>query len=416
MRPILSCLFMVITSNLLYAAEDLPVTGQKVEELRSFDRRFKELLRRHDLPGAAAAVAKDGRLVYARGFGWADRKNRTPLQPDALMRIASISKLITAATVVRLAEQGRLNLDDPVLPYLKKFGAEDNPHLDPRWKQITIEHLLRHIAGFNRYQSFDPMYMPKRFTKELGSPVKPSAIVRFMLGRPLDSDPGTRYAYCNFGYCVLGRVIEEVTGKGYEEAVRELILRPAGIARMRLGKTRPADRAEGEVHYHMSEGAAAVRSVFPEDKKPVPAPYGEFYLEAMDANGGWIASVVDLMRFATALDGRRPPRLLSPESIQKTEALSDPPVYRNRKTGEFYGLGWVIYPQPGDGNNWAHGGSFSGTRAMLIRSYDGLAMTIVLNSQPVKDKSFLLELDQTLWKAAGAVTAWPEGDLFPQYP
>jgi CubicO group peptidase (beta-lactamase class C family) len=286
MRWTFLCLAFFSFSGFVGAEDVFPLTGPAAKELQPFDRRLGEWLQKHALPGGAAAVAKDGRLLYLRGFGWADRERRIPLPPDALMRIASLTKPITAAAVLRLAEQGRLKLEAPVLPYLKKFGAEDNPHLDPRWRQITLAHLLRHTAGFDRSASFDPMLMPKEFVRTLGSPLDPPAIIRFMLGRPLDFDPGTRYAYSNFGYCILGRVIEEVTGKGYEEAVRELVLQPAGIHRMRLGKTRLADRAEGEVHYYMPPGAAAVPSVFPEEKKPVAAPYGKFYLEAMDAHGG----------------------------------------------------------------------------------------------------------------------------------
>ena len=166
-------------------------------------------MQKYEIAGGTAAVAKDGRLVYARGFGWADRKNKVPMQPDSLMRIASISKPFTAAAIMRLVEQGRLKLDEPILPYLKKFGADEEKNLDPRWRQITLEHLLRHTAGFDRNKSFDPMFIPQRPSRRWIR----RAIIRYMLGKPLDFDPGTRYVYSNFGYCLLGRVIEAVTGK-----------------------------------------------------------------------------------------------------------------------------------------------------------------------------------------------------------
>jgi CubicO group peptidase (beta-lactamase class C family) len=409
MRFALLCLLSFPYSFSLFAAEDMPISGQAVKEFLPFERCLMDFVQKHSLPGATVAVAKDGQLLYARGFGWADRKKHLPMQPDSLMRIASISKPITAAAILRLAEQGRLKLDDPVLPYLEKFKPHENIHFDDRWKQITLEHLLRHTAGFDRDVSFDPMFMPKRFIKDLGTPVDRPAIIRFMLNRPLDFDPGTRYAYSNFGYCVLGRVIEQVTGKPYDKAVSELVLKPAGITRMRLGKTRLADRAEGEVHYHMPEGAAGRKSVFPDDTKPIAGPYGPFYLEAMDAHGGWIASAADLIRFATALDGRRQPGLLKADSVKKIESPSNPPVYM--KKGNYYGLGWMIYPQA-IGNNWSHNGLLDGTRTILIRSHDGLVMTALFNGQPVREKSFHLELDQTLWKAIGQVVTWPKEDLF----
>jgi N-acyl-D-amino-acid deacylase len=390
------------------ADDGASLSGREVKELRSFDRQLSEFMRKYELPGGTAAVAKDGRLVYARGFGWADEKNKIAMRPDSLMRIASISKPITAAAVLRLAELGRLKLSDPILPYLKKFGAEEEPNLDPRWKRITLDQLLRHTAGFDRDKSFDPMFIPQPGKSPLDQP----DIIRYMLGKPLDFDPGTKYVYSNFDYCMLGRVIEAATGKSYEEAVRELILQPAGITRMKLGKTRSADRADGEVVYHTRKDDQLCPSVFPEEKEPVAEPYGAFYVEAMDAHGGWIASASDLVRFASALDGRRETRLLTPESVRAIESLSEPPVYANEEKGVFYGLGWTVFPQPDGGKNWSHSGLLAGTRTLMIRSQGGLVMAALFNGIPAEKENFYLELDQTLWKAAGEVADWPKIDLF----
>jgi N-acyl-D-amino-acid deacylase len=349
-------------------------------------------------------------LVYARGFGWADAKNRVPMQPDSLLRIASVSKPFTSAAFMRLVEQGKLKLDEPILPYLKKFGADDEKNLDPRWRQITLEQLLRHTAGFDRGKSFDPMFIPQRPKP----PLDQAGIIRYMLGRPLDFDPGTRYTYSNFDYCMLGRVIEAVTGKSYEEAVQELVLQPAGITRMKLGKTRLSDRADGEVIYHMREGDERYESVFPEVEGLVEEPYGQFYLEALDAHGGWIASASDLVRFAMALDGQSSARLLKPESIKKIESLCDPPIYTGKDKNRFYGLGWVICPQPDGTKNWYHDGLLAGTRTLLIRSHDGLVMAALFNGQNSDAGNVYADLDQVLWKAAGEVKNWPEDDLFEQ--
>src|SRR5690606_2114854 len=121
------------------------------------------------------------------------------------------------------------------------------------------------------------------------------AIVRYMMGQPLDFDPGTSYAYSSFGYAVLGRIVERITGGSYEQYVKEAVLEPAGATRMRLGRSLLADRAPGEVRYY---DPATVNSVFP-GGGAVPVSYGGFNIEAMDAHGGWIASAVDLLRFQT---------------------------------------------------------------------------------------------------------------------
>jgi N-acyl-D-amino-acid deacylase len=400
-------LFVVLSCPVLLQAEELPRTGPEVKELAAFDRHLTDFIRKYDLPGGTAAVAKDDRLVYSRGFGWADRSNRTVMQPDALLRIASVSKPFTAAAILRLVEDGKLKLSDPILPHLKRFGADKEKKLDPRWQRITIAHLLRHTAGFDRGKTFDPMFIRQPSKPPPDQP----AIIRFMLSRPLDFDPGTKFVYSNFDYCILGRVIEELTGKGYEEAVRELVLRPAGITRTRLGKTRQRDRAAGEVVYYMRPGDKRCKSVFPDEKEPIEEPYGDFYLEALDSHGGWIASAADLVRFALALDGRRSPRLLKPESIEQIESLSDPPVYAGK--GSYYGLGWVIVSLPGGKKNWFHDGLLAGTRTLLIRTHDGLVMTALFNGQPdEKAGNFCREIDETLHKAAREVKEWPKNDLF----
>jgi N-acyl-D-amino-acid deacylase len=124
-------------------------------------------------------------------------------------------------------------------------------------------------------------------------------IIRYMLARPLDFDPGKMYAYSNFGYCLLGRVVEAVSGETYEDYVREEVLKPMGIHDMRIGKSLLEGRAPREVRYGQGE-PLMLKSIFgPKLGELVPAPYGTSCIEAMDAHGGWIASSVDLARFGT---------------------------------------------------------------------------------------------------------------------
>src|SRR5205823_3814662 len=123
---------------------------------------------------------------------------------------------------------------------------------------------------------------------------------------------GTHYAYSNFGYCVLGRIIEKVSGQPYVDFITSRILTPAGITRMLEGQSFPDHRAQTEVHYYAYPGAPLAPSVFPSTPGPVPIPYGGFAIETMDSFGGWLASPIDLVKFLTAFDGRRPPPLLKP--------------------------------------------------------------------------------------------------------
>jgi N-acyl-D-amino-acid deacylase len=208
-------------------AEKPPRTGPDEPDLASFDEMMERFVRENEVPGAALAVAKDGRLVYARGFGYADPDAKTPVQPRALFRIASISKPLTAAAILRLMELGKLKLNDTAFDLLKLAPLPGNDE-DPRLKKVTVLELLHHTAGFDRGASFDPMFRPIEIAKafKANPPADPAQIIRYMLGHKLDFDPGSRYAYSNYGYCVLGRVIEKASGKRYEAFVRDTVLNP----------------------------------------------------------------------------------------------------------------------------------------------------------------------------------------------
>jgi len=386
----------------------------------AFDARLEDFMRRRRTPGGAVAVVKDRRLVYARGYGWADREGEVAATPETLFRVASVSKPITAAAILQLVERGRLDLETRVFTLLDlEARLEPEDRLDDRWRRVTIRHLLHHTGGWDRDRSGDPMFVAQR-TLARRSPDLPEGspwrVIRHQLARPLDFDPGARYAYSNFGYCLLGRVIEKLEGRSYEAFVREATLAPAGIRRMRLGRSREDQRAEGEARYYTSdppdpakEGGTASRS----------GAYGAFNLEAMDAHGGWIASVVDLARFAAALDGPDRCPLLRPATLALLREPPAPPVAR-RPDGSlepaYYGCGWMVRPvPPGSGANFWHAGSLPGTYAFLMRLANGLSMAVVFNRRSEDPKLPDADVDPLLHQAARAVTAWPAEDLFGRY-
>src|SRR5262249_14517976 len=147
-------------------------------------------------------------------------------------------------------------------------------------------------------------------------------IIRYMTEQPLDFDPGERYAYSNFGYSLLGRIIERTTGKQYGEFARTAVLEPLGIRRTRLGFTLLPQRAKDEVRYYDFKGRTPP-AVMGDIGQEVPLPYGSWCLEAMDAHGGWIASAVDLVRFASAFDEPGKCPILSAESVESLFARAE---------------------------------------------------------------------------------------------
>jgi N-acyl-D-amino-acid deacylase len=399
--------------------EKLSITGRANPNLSSFDDLMLSFLRDHKVPGGALAVTRQGKLVYARGFGFADVQNKEPVRPQALFRIASLSKPITAVAILQLVEQGKLKLDDNAFDLLAtEPHLEADAKFDERLRQITIQQLLNHTAGWDRDLSFDPMFRSVTIAETLGTPppAQPPHIIRYMLGRPLDFAPGQRYAYSNFGYCILGRIIERLAGQSYENHVRDTTLRPLGIRTMQIGHTLPPARAPGEVHYYAANDRPA-RAVVGAPGQPVPQPYGAWYLEAMDAHGGWIASAPDLVKFAAAFDTPESCRLLKMQSITQMFARPPGPAGHDpdgKPKAAYYACGWMVRPvgNAGQANTW-HTGQLAGTSTLLVRRHDGLDWAVLFNTDAdPAGQSLAAAIDPLLHRAADAVKQWPEYDLF----
>lgn len=389
-----------------------------IPTLAAYDEMASRFLETHRSPGMAIAVTDRGRLVHAAGYGYADLANSETVKPESLFRIASISKPITAVAIMQLVQQGRVGLEDPVTQYLQCEAEIESAgeRCDPRWHAVTIRQLLEHQGGWDRDKSFDAMFQSVKFAEQLG--VKPPArnrdVILAMITQPFDFDPGTRYAYSNFGYNLLGRVIEKVSDQTYEAYVQQHVLRPVGIERMRIGGTRLGDRIDGEVRYY---DTGTGRSVFAEDLgEAVPHPYGAWHLEAMDSHGGWLASAVDLARFVAAFDDPDNCPILSRASIEAMFARpnGDAGLDQDGKPKDvFYSLGWQVRDL-GDGrfNRW-HTGSLPGTTTIMIHRHDGRNFVGLLNTRVSPATSSLGgELDRKIGEASQRVESWPPYDLF----
>src|SRR3954467_3133968 len=397
---------------------DIPITGSAVPGMASFDLFVTDFMRKLAIPGGAVAVMRDGKLIYARGFGYADVENKTLVQPDALFRIGSVSKTLTATAIMKLVEEGKLRLDDRVAPLIAQLTPAPGATVDPRWDQIPIRHLLNHAGGWDRDKpngGFDPIDRPEIAAAAVGAPAPASSetLIPYMKGMPLDFNPGERFAYSNFGYIVLGRVIERVSGMPYKDYVRTRVLEAVGATRTQQGRSRMTNALAEEVKYYSppswNVNAFPLPSVFPGEGL-VPLTYGGFHLEAGDASGGWVSSTIDLLRLVGGIDGRPSrPDILSAALIAEMTGTG-PAVCPGGAC--YYGAGWFVRPTHGDAN-WWHGGSLPGTTAMLVRTYDNVAWIGLFNGRvltPTFDS--VAELDATLWKAFAGVTSFPAQDLF----
>ena len=340
---------------------------------------IQQFMENNDTPGISIAIMKDGRLIFARGYGRSDHVTGQHAAPLDRYRIASISKPITAAAILQVMEDTDLGLDDLV------FGIGDtalgvqygNGRYSDWEKQITVRHLLNHTSGWTRD---DPLW-----NNTYGQ--DHDAIMDWSLDQNSPSSaPGSSYTYNNLNYHALARVIEKYTGQGYENYCRNNFLAHCGISTMELGKQSLEDRKEREVRYYDSQND----------------PYTIIDPERMDANGGWIATAVDLLLFLRHIDDRPfPSDLLKAASLNAMRTGSEPKAN--------WGLGWTWNTS----RSWeGHNGCMTGTSSFLVDRDDGIAYAVLANKRTSCSWSLKNTIDGLI-DQLNAKDQWPSHDLFP---
>ncbi len=385
-----------------YVPENLRIDNTLTDSMmfRDAEKGIKWFMKQWDIKGASVAVARDGKLLYARGFGFASLADSTLTEPYHRFRVASVSKLITAVAVMKLQEEGKLSVNDKV------FGPgailDDTLFCNPRDRRvfdITVGHLLAHEGGWSQRYG-DQMFMPETVARTLGKPmpVDLNDIIRFVLDKRLHFAPGSGQSYSNLGYSILGPVIERASGMDYETYCRRKILEPLGIYDMALGYNFPEEALPLEVSYYEVENATPKPAVDGSGRM-VPASRGGNDVETLGAAGGWVATAPDLIRLMMAIDGFDQPRdFLRPESI---EFMTD-------VTNGFAPVGWRASYRNG---NWTRTGSFAGTTAMMKRMADGTEWVVLLNSSAWNGPELSGHIDQMMAKFLQRVKEWPETDL-----
>lgn len=384
------------------------VTGLDVPALASFDSMMQSYMEKHGINAGALAVTYKGRLILAHGYTWDDNQSYT-IQPGSLFRIASLSKPITAAAVLKLIQDGQLSLDTRITDILT-FTPLAGQSFDPRLSKVTVAHLLYHQGGWDIEKlGFDPMFNDSDISKALGVPlpISQANIITYMSGVPLSYDPGTKYAYSNYGYMLLGQIIESVSKQPYETYVKENVLEPLGMKHTQLGRTLLENRLPGEVEYHSDFIGP---TVFEKNGSDVPWPYGGWNLENMAAHGGWVSTVVDMARFEASFDHPENNPVLTKDSIKL--AFKAPPEGSGDR---YYAMGWEIVRIGGGAMNTWHTGSLDGTLSVMVRRFDGVDWIVIFNerdskSDPTGDGYW--EIDDLLHEVADAVNSWPDHDLF----
>lgn len=371
------------------------------EKYAGIEKNVNSFMHKWEIAGASIAIAHEGKLIFARGFGYADTATKAETQPYNKFRIASISKLVTAAAIMKLQEEGKLSLNDRV------FGIDGilndpfycNP-LDKRAYGITVAHLLSHEGGWTQRYG-DQMFMPVTIANNMGlkPPVDTKTIVRYALNKRLHFTPGAGKAYSNLGYGILGLIIEKASGMSYEEYCKRAILEPIGINDMTLAGNMQSQRAPFEVTYYQPTDIVLKPSIYGTGELVVPT-YGGNDIEALGGAGAWLATAPDLMRLLLAIDGLSTRKdILTDQSIK----------FMTDNNNGFAPIGWKNTVNNG---TWSRTGSFPGTAGMMKRQSDGLAWVVLLNTSTWNGPEIYSYINNMMNKVVNQIDKSDDYDLF----
>jgi len=352
-----------------FTARGEEIPRPTAEETAKIGKIAKSFMDKHEVPGLSVAFSFRDSIAFSTGFGMADLDKKEEMTPQHLFRIASIAKPLTAVGIYKLIEQGKLKPEDRVFGKDGLLQVRGMRKLPEGVEDISLHHLLTHTCGGWQNDGNDPMFRhPDLDHREL--------IAITLKEQPLKHAPGSNYAYSNFGYCLLGRVIEKTSDKTYAAFMEDDVLVPSGVKDMKISGNTLSDRVKNEVIYYGRNG---------ED------PY-HMNVRRMDAHGGWLATPEDIVKIFNHSSGAGPSsNLLKQETVKSMLTASE--------ANPGYASGWSVNEAR---HRW-HGGSLPGTSTIAVRTAGGLCWAGFANS---RNKDINLALDQMMWQMAKSVPAW----------
>jgi D-alanyl-D-alanine carboxypeptidase len=368
------------------ANEPLPA-GFLPADIRTVDNLVAAFMNKYNIPGLSFTIAKDDSIKIGRCYGYADKEKKELMNPGNRFRIASISKTFTATAIMKLVEQGKLLLQDKVFGPGAILGTTYGTYPYKRWvEEITVEHLLEHLSGgwadfgFHKMKDQnidrDPVFLHREMDLD--------ALIGWAIdNQQLRYEPGTHFQYSNFGFNLLGRVIEKVTGMSYVEYVRRTILQPCGITDMQSGGSTLAESAPGEVHYYDKEND----------------PYNSFGWQRLYSNGGWIATPTDLVKFIMRVDK-------FPQKADILERATLDTMFSAPAVNPDYAKGWFVNKY----GDYSHGGGGPGLQSLVVRTHDGFCASVIVNTWS-HEAVFGKKLDELMRQILQAISYWPNGEI-----
>jgi N-acyl-D-amino-acid deacylase len=405
-------------SDLLVRASEPPSTVARSEQdranpalLERVGAIMERVLAEHHVAGALVAIAKDGRLVLDQGYGVASFKPRVPMQPGMTGCLGSVTKPITAAAILKLREEGKLDIEDRLIDVLSDLRPFPGLRIaDPRFRDIRVHHLLFHGGGFGSQWAKSPHYdraaerakaRGARQRVYVGAEVA-ALDYRLAMSTPLKFAPGTDHSYSNFGFVTLRLVVERASGTTYEDYCERHVLRPMGIRSFRLD-------SKGEIY-------------FPGESHRFNYSDGRY----VDVGGGvgpggagnWVAPMADMVRFLVALGGSQGKPFFKKETMDLMLGPPPPPFAKDTSRS-WPGLGFGVH-KTAQGLSYSKNGGVSGAGTWIEHIAQGnIDFAVWMNTTHRGDA----ETEVTGPGAMGAANRelrnlfqqlekWPEIDLF----
>jgi CubicO group peptidase (beta-lactamase class C family) len=348
-------------------------TNMKGEDIAKLDAVVNNYMSTQGVTGMSIAITKNGRLVFAKGYGYADPVTKEVMSPNHTMRIMSISKSVTAAGIMNLMDQNKIKMDQHVFGPNSILGSVyATPADKPKLNQITVWQLLHHNSGLRTCNGEPEFWDPSKSKDD---------VMKMLLADPnlLKYDPNTKSEYSNTGYFILSCIIEKISGQSYETFIRNNVLTPAGVGSSMYVGLATGGLKPGEAHY---------------------TPNTKENLQLWAGFGGWVARPIDLVKYLGKVDGAAPPTDIISASTHDT-LTKDTPLSPG------YGCGWIV-----SGDMQSHNGAHGASRSWLAEIGNELSFAVIVNSPPSNDPGGHGKMLNVLSAAIKSVSAFPSYDLF----
>lgn len=353
-------------------------------DIATVDQQVETFMSTYNVPGATLAVTKNGKLVYIKGFGFADKEANEKVITDHRFRLASVSKTYTGVAIMKLVQEGKLSLEDKVFGTGAILGTQyGTAPYSANLSNITVKNLLHNTSGgWGASSGGDPIDQNPEMTND--------AFLSWVINnKPVMSAPGTKFDYSNMGFFILGRIIEKVSGKSYSDYIKQDIAKAINDNTTDTAGAKLTDRKTNEVKYYGQD-------------TDVPYVY-TIALKRRDADGGLMTTATDLLRLVTAIDGSSTrPDILNAASLTALTTGSGP-----APLSPSYGLGIGLWNE-----KWYNYGSLPGTRTGFMRSTNGNCIALLLNSRQENNTFIYAMQDLMVSIIDNTSVSWQDIDQF----